>query len=230
MIFVFYTFVTYIIYKVVKLGYKKWSLPLFNPLLICPILIISLIQLFHIPADHYLNGSKAITHMLGPATVAFAIPIYKHFHLIKKYLGTIIVSITTGSLVAIVSTFILSVLFKLNPEFITSLLPRSITTPIAIEVSKEIGGLPTLTTIFVILTGVIGGILGPFEIKWFKVKSPIAKGLALGMSAHGVGTSKAMEYGDREGTFSTIAMIFAAWITMAWGSLLIPSLIHLVEI
>jgi putative effector of murein hydrolase len=168
--------------------------------------------------------------MLGPATVAFAIPIYKHFHLVKKYIGNIVLSVTVGTLVAIFSTFALSMLLNLNSEFIISILPRSITTPIAIEVSKEIGGLPTLTTIFVILTGIIGGIIGPLEIKWLSIKSPIAKGLALGMSAHGVGTSKAMEYGEQEATFSTLAMIFAAWITMAWGSLLIPLLINLAHI
>jgi predicted murein hydrolase (TIGR00659 family) len=225
-----FTTITFIIYKLTKLSYKKWAFPLFHPLLICPIFIIVLIYLFHIPAEHYTQGSKWITHMLGPATVAFAIPIYKHFHLVKKYLGNIVLSVTVGTLVAIFSSFALSMLLNLNPEFIISILPRSITTPIAIEVSKEIGGLPTLTTIFVILTGIIGGIIGPFEIKWLSIKSPIAKGLALGMSAHGVGTSKAMEYGEQEATFSTLAMIFAAWITMAWGSLLIPLLIKLAHI
>jgi predicted murein hydrolase (TIGR00659 family) len=225
-----FTTLTFIIYKLTKFSYKKWAFPLFHPLLICPIFIIFLIYLFHIPADHYTQGSKWITHMLGPATVAFAIPIYKHFHLVKKYIGNIVLSVTVGTLVAIFSSFALSMLLNLNPEFIISILPRSITTPIAIEVSKEIGGLPTLTTIFVILTGIIGGIIGPFEIKWLSIKSPIAKGLALGMSAHGVGTSKAMEYGEQEATFSTLAMIFAAWITMAWGSLLIPLLINLAHI
>ncbi|WP_338786037.1 LrgB family protein [Metabacillus sp. FJAT-53654] len=225
-----FTTITFIIYKLTKFSYKKWAFPLFHPLLICPIFIIVFIYLFHIPADHYTQGSKWITHMLGPATVAFAIPIYKHFHLVKKYLGNIVLSVTVGTLVAIFSSFALSMLLNLNPEFIISILPRSITTPIAIEVSKEIGGLPTLTTIFVILTGIIGGIIGPFEIKWLSIKSPIAKGLALGMSAHGVGTSKAMEYGEQEATFSTLAMIFAAWITMAWGSLLIPFLINLAHI
>ena len=224
------TLVTFIIYKLTKFGYKKWSFPLLHPLLICPIVIIVLISLLHVPADDYINASRVITHLLGPATVAFAIPIYKHFYLVKKYIGNILVSITMGSLVAIISSLVLSFIFKINPDFISSILPRSITTPIAIEVSKDIGGLPTLTTVFVILTGIIGGIIGPFEIKWLSIKSPIARGLALGMSAHGVGTNKAMEYGEQEGTFSTLAMIFAAWITMAWGSLLIPTLMNIAHI
>lgn len=134
---------------------------------------------------------------------------------------TILISITTGTLVAIFSTYLLSKLIHLNSDFLISILPRSITTPIAIEVSKEIGGLPTLTTVFVIITGVMGGVVGPAVLKWLSIKTPIAKGLALGMGAHGVGTNKAMEYGKQEEVFSSIAMIFAAFITLGWGTLFI---------
>jgi putative effector of murein hydrolase len=144
--------------------------------------------------------------------------------MVKKYIGTILVSITAGSLAAIFSSFGLSELIHLNSDFVISILPRSITTPIAIEVSKEIGGLPALTTVFVILTGVIGGAFGPLVIKGLSIKTPIAKGLALGTAAHGAGTSKALEYGEQEGTFSTLAMIFAAWITLGLAFSLIPML------
>jgi len=227
---IFLTVLTIIIYKLIKLTNKKWTLPFLHPLLLCPILIIVLIHLLGISADTYMDSAKVLTNLLGPATVAFAIPIYKHFHLIKKYIGTIIVSITVGTLVAISSTFVLSILLHLKTNFLISILPRSITTPIAIEVSKEIGGIPTLTTIFVIITGISGGIIGPFTLKWLAIKSPIAKGLSLGMSAHGVGTSKAMEYGEQEATFSSLAMIFAAIITMAWGSFLIPLLMNIAHV
>ena len=97
---------------------------------------------------------------------------------------------------------------------------------IAIEVSKEIGGLPTLTTVFVIITGIIGGVVGPSVINGLSIKTPIAKGLALGMGAHGVGTNKAIEYGRQEATFSSLAMIFAALITLIWGAFLIPTLMN----
>lgn len=224
------TGITYFIYRLTKSYYKKSGVQLFHPLLICPIIIIFLLSIFHFPADNFIGASKGLTHMLGPATVAFAIPIYKHFHLIKKNIGIILISITTGSLVAIFSSFGLSLIFHLNADFLISVLPRSITTPIAIEVSKEIGGLPTLTTIFVIVTGIVGGILGPLELKWMSIQSPIAKGLALGMSAHGVGTTKAMEYGEAEATFSTLAMIFAAMITLIWASSFIPVLMKLAHL
>jgi predicted murein hydrolase (TIGR00659 family) len=202
------------------------AVPFFHPLLVAPILLIVLITVMHVTANQYLADSKWLSNMLGPATVAFAVPIYKNFPIIKKYIGTILVSITTGTLVAIFSTFFLSKFFHLSNDFIISILPRSITTPIAIEVSKEIGGLPTLTTVFVIITGVMGGVVGPSVLKWLSIKTPIAKGLALGMGAHGVGTNKAMEYGKQEAMFSSLAMIFAALITLVWGALLIPFLSH----
>jgi predicted murein hydrolase (TIGR00659 family) len=219
---VMFTFITYVIYLFSKKIYTKITAPFLHPLLVAPCFLIVLISITHVSANQYLQDSKWLSDLLGPATVAFAVPIYKNLSTIKKYLGTILISITTGTLVAIFSTFLLSELFHLKHDFIVSILPRSITTPIAIEVSKEIGGLPTLTTVFVIITGVMGGIVGPSVIKWLSIKTPIAKGLALGMGAHGVGTNKAMEYGKLEGVFSSLAMIFAALITLVWGALLIP--------
>ncbi|MEH7109225.1 MULTISPECIES: LrgB family protein [Bacillaceae] len=226
MMMIIFTLITFFFYRFSKMVYGKWGLPFLHPLLLAPILLIVLITITHVSANQYMGASKWLTHLLGPATVAFAVPIYKNLPLVKKYLGTIVLSITFGTLVAIFSTFGLSELFHLNNDFTISILPRSITTPIAIEVSKEIGGLPTLTTVFVIITGVIGGIVGPTVIKWLSIKTPVARGLALGMGAHGVGTNKAMEYGKQEATFSSLAMIFAAFITLVWGALLIPALMN----
>ncbi|WP_409299743.1 LrgB family protein [Peribacillus sp. SCS-155] len=223
------TALTVIVYIICKQVFRERPFPLLHPLLFSPLVLIGLITCFHISADQYIESSRWISHMLAPATVAFAIPMYKHRKLLKKYMINIMISITLGSVVAIISSLALSLLLKLKPDLIISILPRSITTPIAIEVSKEIGGLPALTTVFVICTGIIGGIIGPSAITWLSIKSPIAKGLALGMGAHGVGTSKAREYGEQEATFSTLAMIFAAMITMVWGSSLIPVLIKAIN-
>ena len=220
MIIVIFTIVTYLIYLLSKMVYKKITIAAFHPLLLAPILLIVLITIAHVSANQYLQGSKFLSHMLAPATVAFAVPIYKNLPIIKKYIGTIVISITIGTIVAKISTFLLSKLIHLSDDFIVSILPRSITTPIAMEVSKEIGGLPALTTVFVIITGVAGGIIGPTVLKWLSIKTPIAKGLALGMGAHGVGTNKALEYGKQESVFSSLAMIFAALITLVWGALL----------
>ncbi|WP_338112898.1 LrgB family protein [Oceanobacillus oncorhynchi] len=215
-----FTVITYLVYVVSKMLYKKMNLALFHPLLLAPILLIAIISIMHVSANDYMQGSKFLSHMLAPATVAFAVPIYKNLPIIKKYMKTIVISITTGTLMAMISTFLLSKLIHLSDDFIVSILPRSITTPIAMEVSKEIGGLPTLTTVFVIITGIVGGIVGPNVLKWLSIKTPIAKGLALGMGAHGVGTNKALEYGKQESVFSSLAMIFAALFTLVWGSLI----------
>ncbi|MDQ0218802.1 LrgB family protein [Peribacillus cavernae] len=226
---IFFIGITYLLYRLAKKIYKRWPLPFLHPLLISPLALILLIAAIHVPADQYLASTKWISHMLGVSTVAFAIPIYKHIHIVKKHLGNIIISITTGTLVAILSSFALSLSMRLNPELVISILPRSITTPIAIEVSKEIGGLPALTTVFVICTGIFGSIIGPYAIKWMSITSPIARGLALGMGAHGVGTNKAREYGEQEATFSTLGMIFAAGITVFWGNSLIPLMMKMVH-
>ncbi|MBS2968037.1 LrgB family protein [Metabacillus sp. KIGAM252] len=221
--------ITYIVYRLVKFVYQKFSFPLLHPLLICPIILIGLIRLFDVSASEYMDLSRILTHMLGPATVAFAVPIYKHAGLIKKYMAEIFFSVTAGSVAAILTSFLLALWVHLNGDWIISILPRSITTPIAIEVSKEIGGLPALTTVFVIITGIIGGIIGPSIIKWMSIKTPIAKGLMLGMAAHGVGTSKAMEYGELEGTFSSLSMILAGFLTLLWGYSLIPALLRFIS-
>ncbi|CAM3960289.1 LrgB family protein [Mesobacillus zeae] len=221
------TIITYIVYRLAKFLYSQRQLPFFHPLLLAPAMLIGIISIVHISASEYIGDAKWLSHMLAPATVAFAVPIYKHRQLVLKYISTILASITAGSLIAIFSSYVLAEAINLKYDFVTSILPRSITTPIAIEVSKETGGLPTLTTVFVIMTGVVGGIVGPMVIKWLSIKNPIAKGLALGMGAHGAGTNKAMEYGEQEATFSSIGMIFAAVITFASGILLIPLLMHL---
>lgn len=221
---------TFLIYYLAKKIYKKWSYPFLNPLILSTITIIALIALLKIPANTYIEQAKGVTHLLGPATVAFAIPIYKYLPLLKKYFSNILVSITSGSFIAILSSFVLAFIVHLNPDLTMSLLPRSITTPVAIEISHQIGGLPSLTTIFVIITGIFGGVIGPYIIKWFSIKSPIARGLALGMGAHGSGTSAAMEYGEKEATFSMIGLIFAAWISLFWVNSLIPSLLLLVHL
>ncbi|GGM30501.1 hypothetical protein GCM10011351_15800 [Paraliobacillus quinghaiensis] len=214
MIFLFVTILTYGLYKLAKQLTKKVDFPLFHPLLLTPALLIGAIFTLNISVSDYTEGAFLLTHMLGPATIAFAIPVYKHLSVLKKHIGLILISVTAGSLIAIFSSFGLAILLKMEHHFLISLLPRSITTPLAMEVSTGIGGQPSLTIIFVIMTGILGGVMGPAVFKLFGVKSPIAKGLALGMSAHAVGTNRAIEYGEEATTFSTLAMILAGVITI----------------
>lgn len=215
---------TFFVYRVSKKSYVRWKFFFLSPLLISPIVLILLLILSHTAFDNYYSGAKWLSFLLGPATVAFAMPVYKHLHLLRRHLFEIIASTTVGSATAIVSTFFYAVWLQLGPSLTTSLVPRSITTPVAMDISKTIGGVPTLTAVFVIITGITGALVGPSLIRLFKIEKSTAKGLMLGMSAHGAGTSKAFELGEREGTFASIAMIVAALITIILAFTIFPAL------
>lgn len=218
----FVTILTYGLYRLAKFITTKISFPLFHPLLFTPALIILTITLLNIPADDYLAGATLLTHLLGPAVIAFAVPVYKHLSILKKHVGKIVITVLIGSIVAIVSSHGLALVFQLEEHFLVSMLPRSITTPLAMEVSEDIGGVPALTIVFVIITGICGSLIAPSVFKLFAIKSQMAKGLALGMSAHAVGTNKALQYGEEATTFSTLAMVLAGVITIILGRVFIP--------
>lgn len=222
-----YLIATILIYIVSKRIYKRYPKAYLTPLLVVPVVLVAALVVLDIPFQHYEQGTSAISYFLGPATVAFAIPIYKHFELIKKFIVEILSSIVAGSVVAVLSSFFLGYLIHLSGNFMTSIMPRSITTPIAMEVSKTIGGVPALTAAFVVATGIIGSIVGPHVIRVFALKSPVARGVSFGVAAHGAGTSKAFEFGDQEGTFSSLSMIIAAGVTLVWGNTWIPHFQHL---
>lgn len=222
------TLFTYLLYRLTNRLAKRYPSLLFHPLILTPVLIIIIISIFDISVQQFEEGGRALTHMLGPATVSFAIPVYKHFATVKKYFRLMFIGIFIGSIVAIFSTLILALLFQLDDRLLISLLPRSITTPFAIEMSTEIGGVPALTIAFVIITGMIGAIFAPTLFRLLKIESPMARGLALGMAAHAVGTNRALEYGEEAATFATLAMVFAGLITIIFGLTFVPWLIELV--
>lgn len=201
-------------YLLCKLLAKKYPIILFSPLLLCPFMIIACISVFSIDYVQYDKGAHYLSKMLGPATVAFAVPIYKHYSLIKKYVSVIMLSLIVGVLVAFTSSFLLALTFGISTNMAYSLVPRSITTPIAMDISTLIGGEPNMTAVFVIVTGLTGSIIGPYLIRILQIRTTAAKGLMLGMGAHGAGTSAAFTLGELEGTFSSLAMILAALVSI----------------
>ncbi|MFJ7950283.1 LrgB family protein [Lysinibacillus sp. NPDC096418] len=205
-----------------KIIYVKFGKAWLTPLLLTPIIVILILLITDTSYEKYNAGGTILTHLLGPATVAFAVPIYKNIALLKKHAMVIIVSITVGSTVAITSSFLLALLVGLNDELTHSLVPRSVTTPIAMDISTMIGGSPTLTAVFVMTTGILGSLLAPLLIRTCRLNTPSAKGLMLGMGAHGTGTSKAFEFGELEGTFSSIAMVVAALISIVLSATIFP--------
>ncbi|UOQ44937.1 LrgB family protein [Halobacillus salinarum] len=212
------------VYQLSKWGYRRVGHILLSPIFITPLFLIVLLLTADIPYAAYNEGGQWLSYLLGPATVAFAVPIYKHLPLLKKHRTVILVSLSIGSLAGLLTSMLYAAAFQLSGEVIRSLAPRSITTPVAMEVAESLGGIPTLTAVFVIITGITGSLTGPFIIRLLKIDHPLARGLMLGMSAHGIGTSRAFEIGEVEGTFSSLAMILGALITVVFALILKPFL------
>ncbi|GAB6927674.1 CidB/LrgB family autolysis modulator [Paenibacillus sp. JCM 10914] len=212
------------IYYAAKLLYRRVPKVYLSPLLLTPLLLIMILTQSGISFETYNEGAHWISKLLGPATIAFAVPLYKNVQILKKHAAEIVLSVLTGSLLAIVTTAWLAKLLHLNRELAFSLVPRSVTTPIAMDVSEVIGGVPHITAIFVIMTGIIGSIIGPILMRILHIHGDIARGILLGTGAHGTGTSKAFEFSSLSGTISSISMILAALLTLGIAPLIMSFL------
>lgn len=194
--------------------YKKTKFPLFNPLLIAIALVIIFLLVFNIDVDIYNKGGQFINMFLGPATVVLAVPLYKQLNLLKKYLLPILVGILLGSSIGISSVILLANIFGLEKVLTISLLSKSVTTPIGIEITNQLGGLAPVTVLSIIISGIIGSILGPLLCKKFKINDKVAIGIAIGTASHAVGTSKALELGETEGAMSSLSIGIAGIMTV----------------
>ena len=192
---------------------KKTGKAVFNPLLIAEIMIVLILILFDIPFSAYNNGGTIINMFLGPITALLAYSVYRERKLVQNHIVSILAGTVAGSIAAIVSIMVLSVLFGIEDPLASSLIPKSVTTPIAIAISESLGGIRSLTVTSLLITGVAGNILAPFMIRLFHVKNRIAAGVAIGTASHVVGTSKALELGEDIGAISSIALSFAGIIT-----------------
>ena len=193
---------------------RKIRTPLLNPLLVAVAFIIIVLSVFHIPLQDYQTGAQVISYFLGPATAVLAYSIYRQIAVLKKHFLPILAGCLAGSVTSMVSAYLLCRAFGMDQSMAMSMLPKSVTTPIAMSVSEELGGIASITVAVVIATGIMGSILAPTLIKVFKVKSPIAAGVAIGTCSHAVGTSKAMEIGELEGAMSGIAIGVSGLLTM----------------
>lgn len=185
---------------------QKTKQPLANPLLIGIILCIAVIEIFNVPLASYNVGGELISVFLGPATAVIAISIYSQIAKLKKYIVPILAGTIVGSAVSISSAYFLCKLFGLDDTLAKSMMVKSISTPFALAVSKNIGGIPAVSVAAVVITGILGAVAAPSLIKLFRVRDPVAQGLAMGTSSHAVGTSKAIELGEIQGAMSGIAL------------------------
>ncbi len=186
----------------------------FNPLLMTNVVVILTLLVLHIDYDTYNAGAKYITYFLTPATVCLAVPMYKKVQLLKTYLWAILGAVTAGCLASALTVFLLCRLFQVDTVLYRSLQAKSITTAIALGVTEEIGGNMTFTAIATMITGIGGAMLAKIICRLFRITHPVAVGLACGTSAHAVGTSKALEFGEVEGAMSSLALVVAGIMTV----------------
>lgn len=197
----------------VKLQAKLKS-ALLNPLLTAILLIVGILSVFDIPYESYNAGGAVINMFLAPATACLAVSIYSKIQILKENWLPIAVGCTAGSITSMGSVYLLCRLFRLDEAMTASLIPKSITTPIAVEVSASHGGIVPVTVIAVIFTGILGSIFAPLLIKLFRVTDPVAAGLSIGACSHAVGTSKAIQLGETEGAMSGLAIGICGIITV----------------
>ena len=214
-------------YLIADFIYRKSNLfPLLNPVAISVLLVSLILIFFNIQYERYFEGAKFIHFLLGPATVALAVPIYKKWDLIVINSKAIFISLLIGSVFAILVTYLLSLYFELPKELILSLLPRSVTAPIAMGISEIIGGIPSLTAIITLITGVIGASLGIFVFDLMKLKNMDARGFSLGLASHGIGTARAMSKNKNAGVFAAVGMGLSGLIT----SMLVPLFLKIISV
>ena len=208
------TLVSYVLSKRLYRRFGHWWL---SPMVLTPAILLGLVVIFAIPLPTYFEYNHYLSMLLAPATIAFALPIYRERHLIRRYPLTLSLGVLTGLLAGLVSSWLLTRMIYLPPELSHSLLVRSVSTPFALEATREFGGVPDLTAVLVLMTGVLGMLLCGPVFRLAKISSPLAKGAALGASAHGVGAAKAAEYGREEGVVASLTMIFTG-IAMVIGA------------
>ncbi|WP_442764527.1 LrgB family protein [Sulfurospirillum cavolei] len=184
--------------------YKKWWT---TPIIITPILLIVITLLSHTNYNVYIRGTHWLMALLGPATVAFAIPIYRRRNIIVLYWKTLSIGVVFGSILSIASAWFLASAVGIDDALRLSLLPRSISTPFAMVISGEIGGVPELTALFVILTGIFGASFGQLALYWLPLKSKLSMGASFGLAAHVAGSSKAYELDNEVGTIAALVMV-----------------------
>jgi predicted murein hydrolase (TIGR00659 family) len=216
--------VTFVVYGLSQILQRRTAQQYLNPILITIIVMIAFLLLTDISYETYQEGGQYIDFWLKPAVVALGLPLYRQLNTIKKQLIPLVICELAGCIVGIISVVLLAQLFGATQQVVLSLAAKSVTTPIAIEVTKTVGGIDSLTAAVVVCTGIFGGMSGFKIMKLSGVKSPIAQGLSMGTAAHAVGTSAAIEKGYRYGAFSSLGLTLNGLFT----ALLTPYILQLI--
>ena len=198
---------------------KKTGLSFFNPLLVSIILVILFLSVSGISYSTYAESADYISFLLTPATICLAVPLYEQFKLLKKNWKAVVAGIVSGVVSSLVCIFLMALLFRFDHQTYVTFLPKSITTAIGMGVAEELGGYVSLAVVVIVITGVLGNVIAEAVLKHFKIEEPIAKGIAIGSSAHAVGTAKAMEIGQIEGAMSSLSIVVCGLLTVIGASL-----------
>lgn len=207
-------FISLAAYGIGTLVKRKWNSPLANPLLIAIILVILFLKLSGVEYETYNASAKYLTYLLAPATVSLAIPMYERMQLLKENYAAILTGILSGVLASLVCVLAMALVFHLSQVEYVTLLPKSVTTAIGMDIAKELGGHSEIAAAVIIITGVLGNMAAEPICRIFAIRHPVAKGIALGTSAHAIGTAKAMEMGETEGAMSSLAIVVAGMCTV----------------
>lgn len=207
--------ISYLIGSALK---KKFKIGILNPLLVSIVVTIVVLAVCRVDYATYNEGAKYLSWLLTPATVCLAIPLYEQWELLKNNAKAVLIGLTAGVLTSLGTVLVLAKLMGLSHEEYVTLLPKSITTAIGMGVSEELGGYVTITVAVIIVTGILGNMFGELICRIFRITEPISKGLALGSSAHAIGTAKAIEMGEVEGAMSSLAIAVSGIITVIFAS------------
>ena len=205
--------------------YRKGGMnPLLNPVLLAVLLVVAVLTLTGADYQSYFEGAQFVHFLLGPATVALAIPLYRQFDKVRRSALAIFVSVLVGSLTASLSAIGVGWLLDASQAALISLAPKSVTTPVAMGITEQLGGLPSLTAVLVILTGILGAMIAPWLLHVLGVRNWAAHGLAIGVASHGIGTARALQMNETAGAFAGLAIGLNALAT----AILLPLLWRLV--
>lgn len=210
----FWSAATIVLYYVSKRIYGRWPKPYLSPLLLAPLFLILIALAMNTGYAEYIHATHWLMLLLGPVTVAFAIPIYEQRAMIRRYWPVLAFGVTVGSTTAMVTAWALASLLSIDGALRLSLLPRSISTPFAMTISQDIGGVPDLTAVFVVLTGVLGAALGETLLRYLPLKSSLARGALFGMGAHGAGVARAHQIGQEEGSIAGLVMVIVGLVNV----------------
>lgn len=192
---------------------KKTGLVICNSLIVAALFVVAVLVAFDIPYDAYYRGGDLVNMMLGPATACMAVNIYSKRELLKKNWVPVLVGCLVGATASVLSIYIMCRMFGLHDTMTVSLLPKSVTTPIASAIAESQGGIKAITVVAVCISGIGGNLAAPFLIKLFRIKDPLAAGLGIGAASHAIGTAKALEIGETEGAMSGLAIGICGVIT-----------------